>query len=172
MSLLHTITAFGVFALLLVAAITDFRRWKIPNWVILALLAVYGAHLGVSALTELPGRFWSLDSLAGDAAAGGLLFVIGFVFWALGLFGAGDAKLLAAIGLYIGWSGMLPFAVLLGAGAVIALIGLKFPIPQTLHVYALLARLDEIRSSGKVPYGVIMVPAAMIVIMQRISPVA
>ncbi|TAZ75726.1 hypothetical protein ELH70_02845 [Rhizobium ruizarguesonis] len=44
--------------------------------------------------------------MGGDVGGGLLPFAPG-----IGLFGAGDAKLFLPIGLFIGWSGMLPFAI-------------------------------------------------------------
>jgi len=86
--------------LVVTAAILDVRRHRIPNWLSLA-----GAVAGLA----LHGF---LDGLAGlGSAAGGLLllFALTFPFFALGWLGAGDVKLVAAIGALTGLGYALHF---------------------------------------------------------------
>ena len=97
MSTLHTVTKFvPLLALLVCAAVIDLRQRRIPNWVNLLLI--------LSGLTRslLPGDgltpAQSLLGLATGAAIPLLLFVIGAL-------GAGDVKLMAGVG---AWLGPLP----------------------------------------------------------------
>ena len=90
-----------------------------------------------------------------------MLFVLGVVFWLFRMFGAGDAKLFFPIGLFIGWIGLLPFAVLLVASGSLAAIVLKMPLPLPLQFSFFFMRLDEIRQTQKIPYGVVMVIATL-----------
>ncbi|ACP22542.1 CpaA pilus assembly protein (plasmid) [Sinorhizobium fredii NGR234] len=169
--------------LLLYAAWSDFRLWKIPNSVVLALMAVYalgaalklltaeqaGGALGELMADDLGAALFSAHGLAGDVGAGLLLFALGFGLWSFRLFGAGDAKLFLPIGVFIGWNGMLPFAVFLLIGGIAALLILKLPMPLQLAHFSVAMRLEEIRATRKVPYGVIMVAATLPVIALRPS---
>lgn len=160
--IIHIITALSVL-LFLYAAWSDFRSWKIPNGAILALLALYCLRALAELLTagDFGAALFSTAGFGGDAAAGLLLFVLGVVLWSLGLFGAGDAKLFLPIGLFIGWHGMLPFAVFLLVGGIATLLALKLPMPLQLAHYSVAMRIEEIRATRKIPYGVIMVIAAL-----------
>ena len=77
----------------LVAAIVDFRRFRVPNLLTFPLclggLVFHGAVGGLSGL---------------QFSAGGVLvgFVVLVLFYFLGVMGAGDVKLMAAIGAWIG----------------------------------------------------------------------
>ncbi|MET4690637.1 prepilin peptidase [Sinorhizobium fredii] len=155
--------------LLLYAAWSDFRLWKIPNAIVLALIAVYALHAALRLLTaeDLGTALFSASGIAGDIGAGLLLFTLGFGLWSFKLFGAGDAKLFLPIGLFIGWHGMLPFAVFLLIGGIAVVTILKLPMPLQLAHLSVVMRLEEIRTTRKIPYGVIMVAAALAVMGLR-----
>lgn len=157
--------------LLLYAAWSDFRLWKIPNAIVLALTAVYGLHAALQLLTaeDVGTALFSASGIAGDVGAGLLLFALGFGLWSFRLFGAGDAKLFLPIGFFIGWLGMLPFAVFLLIGGIAALLMLKLPMPLQLAHFSVVMRMEEIRTTRKIPYGVIMVAAALAVMALRPS---
>jgi len=98
--------------LVVVAAIGDIRDRRIPNAVTVPGLLV-GLLIGSFFEGGLP-----LHALAGA----GLAFLVAFVIYAFGGFGAGDATLLTAVGPFVGPGGVL--AVLLYsalAGGVLAL---------------------------------------------------
>jgi prepilin peptidase CpaA len=80
-------------AVLVVATFTDVRSRRIPNWLVLPFLA-----LGILVSGWLHGWHGAFVSLEG-AALGLLLY--GILFW-MGGMGAGDVKLCAAIGAWIG----------------------------------------------------------------------
>ncbi|WP_042775498.1 prepilin peptidase [Sinorhizobium fredii] len=155
--------------LLLYAAWSDFRLWKIPNPIVLALIAVYALHAALQLLAaeDVGAALFSSSGIAGDIGAGLLLFTLGFGLWSFKLFGAGDAKLFLPIGLFIGWHGMLPFAIFLLIGGIAALLILKLPMPLQLAHFSVAVRLEEIRTTRKIPYGVIMVAAALCVTALR-----
>jgi prepilin peptidase CpaA len=89
----------GVEVLLLIvvlaAAVYDVRYRRIPNWI-----SVGGALLGVALNSFLyrgvPGLILSFKGLA-------LGFGVYFVLYALHAMGAGDVKLMGAIGALVGW---------------------------------------------------------------------
>jgi prepilin peptidase CpaA len=85
-------------ALVVVAAAGDIRRRKIPNW-----LTLGGVGAGLLAGTVNGG--WS----GLGQALGGMLLAFGvyFVLYCLRAMGAGDVKLMAAVGAIVGWSGWL-----------------------------------------------------------------
>jgi prepilin peptidase CpaA len=88
----HTIWIYAI-ALTLIAAWTDWRTRRIPNWLTMPALAL---GIGVNALAEgWPGVKTSLEG-AGLA----LLILLPFVLMR-GL-GAGDWKLMAAVGAFLG----------------------------------------------------------------------
>ncbi|MBZ9792429.1 prepilin peptidase [Rhizobium sp. 3T7] len=157
--------------LLLYAAWTDFRTWKIPNTVVLALVTLYA--LRAVALTlgsgDIGAALFSSNGIGGDVGAGLLLFVLGVVLWAFGLFGAGDAKLLLPIGLFVGWQGMLPFSIFLFVLGVATMLMLRLTVPLPFAHLAFFMRIEEIRASRKVPYGVVMVFAALLALALPVS---
>lgn len=107
-----SLTLFPV--LMIVAGAGDALSMRIPNW-LTALIAI--AFLPMALLTGMP-----LLTVGLHLAVGVGMFVAGFALFALGLFGGGDAKLLAAAGLWLGWPDVIPFLVLTAfAGGALAL---------------------------------------------------
>ena len=93
-----------LFCLLVSAAIIDVRSHRIPNRLVLAGLA-FG--LVYSAFVPFWGKHGFLWSLGGAAIGFGVLFP----FWLLRLMGAGDVKLMAAVGSLLGLQA-IPMALL------------------------------------------------------------
>lgn len=151
-------------ALFLYSAWSDFQRWRIPNGAVLALAATYtlGAAAKLMTTQDIGAALFSLDGVGGDIGAGLLLFMLGVALWAFRLFGAGDAKLFLPIGLFVGWHGMLPFAVFLLIGGILTMLALRLPMPLAFAHYAVIMRIEEIRVTRKIPYGVIMVFATLV----------
>jgi prepilin peptidase CpaA len=85
-------------AVLVVSTFTDVRSRRIPNWLVLPFLG-----LGIAVSGWLYG-WQGVGSSLGGAALG--FFIYGFLFW-MGGMGAGDVKLCAAIGAWIGPSQLL-----------------------------------------------------------------
>ena len=82
-------------ALLAVAAVIDYRSYRIPNW-----LTFSGAAFGLVYSTLNPGVsghgfLWSLAGL-------GFGFIITLPMYVLRVMGAGDVKLMAMAGTYLG----------------------------------------------------------------------
>lgn len=90
--------------LMIVAGAGDALSLRIPNW-LTSLIAL--AFVPMALATGMP-----LDAALLHAAVGVALFLAGFVLFALGLFGGGDAKLMAAAGLWFGWPHVMPFLVM------------------------------------------------------------
>jgi prepilin peptidase CpaA len=101
-------------AVLVVATFTDVRSRRIPNWLVLPFLA-----LGILVSACLHGWHGTLGSLEG---AGLGLLLYGILFW-MGGMGAGDVKLCAAIGAWIGPGQLLISLIFTGlVGGAMALI--------------------------------------------------
>ena len=87
---------------------------RIPNWLTILIALLF---FPMALLTSMPWEVLGLHLLVGIG-----MFVTGFVLFALGLFGGGDAKLLAAAGLWLGWPDLMPFLVMTAfAGGALAL---------------------------------------------------
>jgi prepilin peptidase CpaA len=109
----HSFAWWPTLAVVGVATLTDLRSRRIPNWLVLPFLVI-----GVVVSTLLHGWHGAWLSLAGMALA---LGTFGVLYW-MGGMGAGDVKLCAAIGAWIGPSQLVIALVVTGlAGGVMVL---------------------------------------------------
>jgi len=111
---LHPVTQAVLAALVVTAAVYDLRFRRIPNW-----LNVTGAGLGLALNLWLGG----LSGLGWAAAGLGVALLINIPCYAIHLLGAGDVKLLAAIGALAGltnWFFIFLFTAI--AGGVLGLL--------------------------------------------------
>lgn len=140
-----SLTLFPV--LMIVAGAGDALSMRIPNWLTVTIAV---AFLPMAYLTAMPLGIVGIHLLTGFC-----MFVAGFALFALGLFGGGDAKLLAAAGLWLGWPDLMPFLVMTAfAGGALALcVGAWSVINLSSEVKdgALFKRLGSIKPN--VPYG-------------------
>jgi len=90
---MHSIAWWPTLIVLCVATFTDLRTRRIPNWLVVPFLA-----LGIVVSTWLHGWHGLGQSFAGIGLG---ILLYGFLFW-IGGMGAGDVKLAAAIGAWIG----------------------------------------------------------------------
>ncbi|HTX74945.1 MAG TPA: A24 family peptidase [Terracidiphilus sp.] len=90
---MHSFAWWPTVAVLIVATITDLRSRRIPNWLVLPFLAV---GLGVSAWMH------GWQGLGKSAEGMALGLVVFGVLHLMGGMGAGDVKLCAAIGAWVG----------------------------------------------------------------------
>lgn len=102
---MHSFAWWPTFTVLGVATITDLRSRRIPNWLVLPFLL---AGLVVSIWTQ---GWHGLGQSIGGALLG--LVVYGVLFW-MGGMGAGDVKLCAAIGAWVGPQQLILALVLTG----------------------------------------------------------
>jgi prepilin peptidase CpaA len=129
-----------VIALVLTAAVYDVRYRRIPNWLTLA-----GVLAGVALNGFLdqgrPGLF--VSSLLGLAIAFGLYFVL----YALRAMGAGDVKLMAAVGAIVGWPdwfGVFIVTAIIGGIMALLLVAVRGRVKKTFWNVAFI--LSELKS--------------------------
>jgi prepilin peptidase CpaA len=136
-------------ALVIVGAIKDLTSFTIPNWISAALvLAYFPAAFLVGA---------DLGQIGLGAAIGFLMLVIGIGMFAARWIGGGDAKLMAAASLWLGWPAIIDFVLITalagGALAVVLTTARKTPLqaavlrgPDWMH--------KLVEKDGPAPYGV------------------
>src|SRR6202167_2144202 len=90
---MHSFAWWPTLSVLAVATFTDLRNRRIPNWLVVPFLVI-----GIVASTWLHG--WHGLGFSFEGLGLGLL-LYGILFW-MGGMGAGDVKLAAAIGAWIG----------------------------------------------------------------------
>lgn len=152
-------------ALLLVAAVGDVRTRRIPNGLV-AVLAVLGLAVSVLSAPIVAGASRGL---------GGLLtgFACWLPFYALGWLGAGDVKLFAAAGSWLGPLYAVEAALIAAvSGAVLALIWMlrSRGAKDVVSTLVLAAARPTILASGAIPvasrktlpYGVALVFGALV----------
>lgn len=141
--------------LVIAAAIGDVFTLRIPNWLNAA------TALSVVPMAVLAGM--PLDVVQWHLLAGVVMLLFGFGLFARGYIGGGDAKLMAAAGLWVGWSALLPFVLVTTlAGGALAIIYKLWQLVRTEHVVRDFAWLRKaIRADLQLPYGIAIAVGAM-----------
>lgn len=141
-------------------AIADFVWLRIPNLLVVALVALF---LVCAAVTDVSVNWlWHIVPAVVALACGILLFRTGKI-------GGGDVKLLAAATLWVGVEGMSTFLLGLGvAGLLVALLfvagwqTLEAPLQRLQARPAAIALVPEsLLQRGNVPYGVVIAAASI-----------
>ena len=132
----------------LTGAIYDLTTFTIPNWISLALLALFPVLALAAGL--------SLSDAGLHLAVGAAALAVGIALFAGGIVGGGDAKLFAALALYMGVQSIAPyvFAVAVTGGALaVTLLVLRSTALSVLFIR--LPWMHKLSSPGVgVPYGV------------------
>lgn len=137
---------------------SDARTLRIPNWVSLALLAAFLPTAVIAGIGP--------EAIAWHLGAGVLVLIIGMVLFALNLFGGGDAKLMGACALWIGWDDLLTFAfAVLLVGGVLSLMVVLLRKGLGLWPDWLVKSAQGLFTPNKaVPYGIAIALGAIIVL--------
>lgn len=147
--------------LMLYAAISDVSSLRIPNWISIAAIGLFGLFLLVGG-KSLPLLHHGLAALT--------LLAVGFAAFSFGYVGGGDVKLATAVGLWAGPQQSLVFLFwmsLFGAGlALVVLVGKRWLYwDETGWSPSRLSQMFPawIRK-GSVPYGVAISAGAVIAV--------
>lgn len=135
-------------AMSLYAAYSDWRRYTIPNFISLIVIALYP----VAVLTA-PGEIDWLFSLLTAA----IVFAVGFTLFAVGFLGGGDVKIFTALSLWSGPALILPFlvAVVLAGGILVFVVIAREAIKQAPEKGGFFrGARSAVKSKTPVPYGV------------------
>jgi prepilin peptidase CpaA len=139
------------------AAAMDLLTMKIPNR-ISATMAL--AFFPLALLAGLDA--WAMTD---HVAAGLLMLLLGVLLFIPGWFGGGDAKLLAAIGLWIGTENLAAYMLYVAlAGGLIAATffsARSVPLPRVLLGEAWALRLH--RHDSGIPYGLALAAGALLI---------
>lgn len=129
--------------LVLTASIVDVRKQRIPNW--LTIAGVITAIALNTFLFETEGLWYSTEGLL-------VAFAVYFVLYLLRGMGAGDVKLMAAVGAAVGWRnwlGILFLTAIIGGVAALVLAVSKGRVRKTFrNMWLLLMSLRQ----GRAPY--------------------
>lgn len=139
------------------AASSDLVTMTIPNRVSLLLIA------GFLAMAILVGM--EPIEIAKHFAAGGLVLIFTFGFFAAGWIGGGDAKLAAATAIWCGFSVLLDYLVIASVFGGMVTFALLYSrtmlLPMKLLQFPWIARLHD-KKTG-VPYGIALALAGLTV---------
>jgi prepilin peptidase CpaA len=154
-----------LFALLTIAAVIDYRTYRIPNWLTMGGAGFALLYVAVIPFSVQHGLLWAL----GGFTLG--LFIM-LPLFALRVMGAGDVKLMAMVGAFLGLSdtfhavlatfivgGVAALAFAIYHGVLGRLLG-NLRSTTGLMLMSALAGMrpqvpaDESKSIGKLPYGV------------------
>lgn len=159
--LLYGLVILGFVALLAAAAVSDVRFYRIPN----RLCAGVAILFAIFCLVSLFGadNLFRIDWLGG-LMVGAAAMAIGAGVFALGLFGGGDVKLIAAIALWAGPQGIGGFLIITTlAGGVVALLILLAHTLERIRNSVNGAGKVVSHEKRKVPYGLAIAAGGLFV---------
>jgi prepilin peptidase CpaA len=144
-------------AIMAFAAAMDLLTMTIPNRI---SLAAAGAFFVAAPLMGMPP-----GEIMMHIAAGALVLVVGIVLFAIGGFGGGDAKLLAAGALWVGLDQLVVFLTLTAVlGGVLALAILYYRKLPLLGIYAPDWAMDLHKPGTGIPYGIAIAASGLLVL--------
>lgn len=151
--------AIALFPILMMGAgAVDVMTMRIPNRLIVALATLF---VPFAVVTGMP--FWLMGLHAGTGA---VLLLVGFGLFSLGWIGGGDAKLLAAAGLWLGFPCVLPFILFsaVAGGLLAAAVGIWFTLTAeaSLNSATLGNALAPMRPD--LPYGFALATGAILAV--------
>jgi len=154
--MIATLFLYGAIFLLVAAALWDAVTLTIPNYLVLAVLALYAVSLTVN---------FDLSDILFDILAAAIVFAVCFILFALGWLGGGDAKLAPGAALWAGYDGLMEFVIamtLAGGFLAIVLLVLRAGLRTA---GASQERLPEVlKWAGPIPYGIAISVGAILVI--------
>jgi prepilin peptidase CpaA len=141
-------------ALLTFGGAYDLLTMTIPNRVSIALVAVFFV---AALVVGIPGA-----EMINHLGAGIAMFAAGIALFAVGGFGGGDAKLLAAASLWVGFDQLLPFLLLVTVyGGILAVTILMFRRLPVITPHAPAWALNLHTQGTGIPYGIAIAAAGL-----------
>jgi prepilin peptidase CpaA len=137
------------------AAANDLFTMKIPNAISIALIAAFCASVFAVGLT------W--QDAATHIGVGAAVLVFGFALFSFNLLGGGDAKLMAAGALWMGFDQVAPYIIyvtLFGGFLSLAILFYRHFIPATNWPLPEWAHKLHANGTG-IPYGIAIAAAAL-----------
>lgn len=134
--------------ILVAAAYMDLRDMRIPNYLVLAAIAIF--------LVTAPLVGW--EELQWRLVAAASVFLIGFVLFALNLFGGGDVKLLSAVMLFIPSQSLQVFGLVFSASL---LLGILFILCLRATAVLQSSNWVSLQKPGTLPMGISIAAAGI-----------
>ena len=135
-------------ALFAACVVCDLRSRRVPNAIVLALAGLFAGY-AVTGAAGPPAELWIRLGI------GAAFLAAGFALYLTGGFGAGDGKLIAVAGLWIGPADLTPFLYGVGACAL------------ALSLYSLLPFERTRRLRSNLPFALAIAPPALAVMIPR-----
>lgn len=148
-----TLIYFAFVILMLATIYFDLTSLTIPNWISIAVVALY------CVASILFGYSWS-D--IGYRFLCGIVFLLGgFTLFHLSLFGGGDVKLMAAAMIWLGFERAIPFLIYMSfLGAAVAIIKAVWIFVRVRD--ASISDRFRLAMKSEIPYGVAIACAALL----------
>ncbi len=165
---MQTIVVAVAIGMLLIIVYSDIRTRRIPN-----TLAAVIAILGLARMALADERIAAVHTLMASATVLAVAFLL---FWR-GVFGGGDAKLIGAMALLVGFGNLFDFLLLMSVcGCFVALVVLardRFH-PHGSHISQQMIRPSPMHCAGHgeplrptVPYGVAIAGAGIVILILK-----
>lgn len=156
---------FGVMAALGMcglAAWTDYKGYRIPNLVSVVIVVSFVVAFGVTYLTgqnEIIFMSWK-----SHLASFVIVLLATMVMFAFKIMGAGDSKMAAALSLWLGWGGLVPFLFYMAMmGGVLAAVSIVLKKYKPLKNPPTGTWLENAQAgTNKLPYGIAIAVGALI----------
>ena len=142
-----------------IAAYGDVKTYRIPNLLVAAITV-----LGVLRLVIVGDLSFALHTVVASAA----VFVVGFLLFWRGVVGGGDAKLITAAALLIGYPSLFSFLMVMGiCGALISLAILL--TNQSVVLFSKETATTPPKARLAVPYGVAIAGGGIVTLLFQTS---
>lgn len=137
------------------SAMSDLLTMRLPNRL---TVTIFLCFLALALAVSMP-----LAMLGENISCGLAMLLVGFFMFSRGWIGGGDAKLLAAIAAWLGWSALLEFvlltAMLGGAMSLFVMQWRRWPLPGFMAGAPWIVRLHDPKEG--VPYGIALAFGAL-----------
>ncbi|MBT5267401.1 MAG: hypothetical protein HOL85_21395 [Rhodospirillaceae bacterium] len=157
---LHTGIVYTFGALLVTAAVHDSRFFLIPNWLCLVVALIFPIYATTSSTPVL----WPVS-----LATAGVVLIFGLIAFARGWLGGGDVKLLAAVSLWAGLSGLSTlFIVMTVAGGALTMFVVTLTWARSLFHLSPVGAASP-AATIRIPYGIAIAAGGLALIPQLLS---